>query len=72
MCNIENYSGLNKKLIHHHKFKCKCIQGSLKVAATSMKLEIRLYAHLVGMNKRSGTKAIFTLIGLAHAFGTRP
>ena len=43
----------------------------LKVAAMSSKLEIRLYAHPVGTNTRSGIEEIFTLIWLAHAFRTR-
>ena len=30
-----------------------------KVAATSLKLEIRLHAHQVGTNTRSGTEVIF-------------
>ena len=34
----------------------------LKVAAMSMELEIRLHAHQVGTNTRSGTKVILTLI----------
>ena len=37
-----------------------------KVAATSLKRAIRLHAHPVGTNTRSGTEAIFTLILLAH------
>ena len=43
----------------------------LKVAVTSVKLDIRLHAHPVGMNSRSGTEANFMLIWLAHAFWTR-
>ena len=42
-----------------------------KVTATALKLEIRLHTHQVGLNTRSGTEVIFTLIWLAHAFGTR-
>ena len=38
----------------------------VKVAVTSLKLEIRLHAHQVGTNARSGTEAICTLIWLAH------
>ena len=38
------------------------LQKKIKVAATSLKLEIRLFAHKVGMNTRSGTEASFTLI----------
>ena len=41
-----------------------------KVAATSLKLEIRLHAHRVGTNTHSVTEAILTLAWLAHAFGT--
>ena len=44
----------------------------VKVTATSLKLEIRLHAHMVGTNTRSGTEAIFMLIWLAYyVFGTR-
>ena len=43
---------------------------SSQVLATSLKLEIRLHAHQIGTNTQSATKAIFTLIRLAHAFGT--
>ena len=39
---------------------------SMKVDVTSLKLEIRLHAHLVGTNTRSGTEASFALIWLAH------
>ena len=42
-----------------------------KVDATSLKLEIRLQAHEFGTNTRSGTEVIFTLIWLAHAFGSK-
>ena len=40
------------------------LQGNVffKVAATSLKLEIRIYAYQVGTNTRSHTKVIFTLI----------
>ena len=34
----------------------------IKVAATSLKLEVRLHAHQVGTNTRSGTEVIYTLI----------
>ena len=43
----------------------------VKVTATSLQLEIRLHTHPVGTNTQSATEAIFTLIWLAHAFGTR-
>ena len=43
----------------------------LKVAATFLKLQIRLRAHWVGTNIRCGTDVIFTLIWLAHVFGIR-
>ena len=43
---------------------------SFKGAVTSLILEIRLHAHRFSTNTRSGTEAIFTLIWLAHAFGT--
>ena len=36
--------------------------GRVKVAATSLKLEIRLHAQQVGTNIGSCTKAIFTLL----------
>ena len=35
---------------------------AIKVAATSLKLEIRLHAQQVGANTRSGIEVIFTLI----------
>ena len=41
-----------------------------KVTATSLTLEIRLHAHQVGTNTRSGTEVMFTLLWLAHAFGS--
>ena len=43
--------------------KKSCVNTtSIKVAATSLKLEMRLHVHQVGTNTRSGTEAIFTLI----------
>ena len=36
--------------------------GNIKVAATSLKLEVRLYAHQLGTSTRSGSEVIFTLI----------
>ena len=45
----------------------KCDQSvGVKVAVTSLKLEIRLHAYPAGMNTRSGTKAIF----IAHLIGS--
>ena len=46
-----------------HNVTCKSMHAwnptvsAFKVAATSLKLEIRLYAHRVGTNTRSGTEA---------------
>ena len=40
---------------------------SLKVAATSLKLEIRLHAHWVGANTQSDTEVMFMLIWLAQS-----
>ena len=36
-----------------------------------LELEIRLHAYQICVNTQSGTEVIFTLIWLAHAFGTR-
>ena len=52
-------------ILLNHALQC------FKVTATSPKLEIRLHAHQVGTDTPSGTKVIFTLIWLVHAFGTR-
>ena len=41
---------------------------TFKVAVMSLKLDIRLHAHPVGTNAWLGTKVIFKLIWLAHAF----
>ena len=62
---------LNSNL-HFYFFHSQLSEHKLafKVAATSLKLEIRLDAHLVGTNTRSGIKVIFMLIWLAHAFKT--
>ena len=46
------------------------IEVCFKVRATSLKLEIRLHAHQVATNTRPCTEVSFTLIWLAHAFGT--
>ena len=46
------------------------LRFSVKGAATLLKVEIRLRAHQVYTNTWSGTEVIFTLIWLAHAFGT--
>ena len=48
-----------------------CQHWVIKVAAASLKLEIKLCTHQVGMNTRIGTEVISTLIWLAPAFGTR-
>ena len=46
---------------------------TFKVDSTSLILEIRvrLHAHLGGTKTRPGTEVMFTLLSLAHAFGTR-
>ena len=45
-------------------------KSCFKVDTTSLKLEIRLHAHSIGTNTRSGTESIFAFISLVHAFGT--
>ena len=46
------------------------IKSESKVAAMSLILDIRLHPHQIGTNTWSGTEVIFTLVLLAHAFGT--
>ena len=45
--------------------------ATVKVAAISLKLEIKLHAHQLGMNTQSNNEVTFTLVWLAHAIRTR-
>ena len=60
---------IKKKKIFHETQNHQ--EKAIKVAAMPLKLEIqRLHTDNVGTNTRSGTKVIFMLLWLVHAFGT--
>ena len=57
---VQAYAQQRRLNMKYRQFVLKIKMHNLKVDATSLRLEIRLYAHRVGMNTRFGTEAILT------------